>query len=61
MQAAGPQDHASSGDFHEVASEVLIGDEQEFLSGGTRSMISRAFPLVTIQSTRLLTAAEVLM
>gem|GEM_PF-614910 len=27
---AGPQDHASSGDFHEVSSEVLVGDEQDF-------------------------------
>ena len=27
----GPEDHASAGDFHEVAAEVLIGDEQNFL------------------------------
>ena len=27
----GPEDHASAGDFHEVAAQVLIGDEQNFL------------------------------
>ena len=57
-----PEDHRPAGHALQVRPEVLVGDEEDFLSvSGTRRMISSALPEVTIQSDSALTAAVLLM